>query len=268
MHAPEPSTARTLDSPLLALHFGGNGHAACRLDRVRDVIQRQHLPIELVDLAYPGFDGQPPAADLDAFLDAVATQVDRTPARLAVATGIGALIALTLRARGRLPLPLVLQSPVLWGLEHRRFPRLMRWWLPRALIGGLFRLPPFQKHFIRKHFERPLSPIESAAFFRGYRDCRAFGALFTWFTPALLRDLERQFAASPDRLEGVTVWWGGRDPVVTPAELDSTRRALGVDWPLRVFDTWGHYPMSDRPEEWLDALRSALESPVPAACGS
>ena len=40
--------------------------------------------------------------------------------------------------------------------------------------------------------------------------------------------------------------------------LRTTERALKVAWPVEVFETWGHYPMIDVPEEWTDALRLAL----------
>jgi pimeloyl-ACP methyl ester carboxylesterase len=85
--------------------------------------------------------------------------------------------------------------------------------------------------------------------------------LFAWLTPALLRRLERQFAANPEPLRRVDVWWGGRDRVVSLQELAWTQKALGTSWSVRVFPHWGHYPMIDEPEEWVRALGDVLATP-------
>jgi hypothetical protein len=207
---------------------------------------------DLVDAVYPGFEGRPPAADLEAFLEAARPVA---PAELAYATGVGALIALALRARGALRnVPLVLQGPVLWGLERRLMPRLVGgglWPLLRPLLAW----PPFQRRFAARQFLRPPTPDEARAFFRGYAECRAAPQLFRWLGPGVLRDLEGRFAKDPGALEAVTVWWGGRDGVVGPDEQRLAEEALGVRWPSRVFPEWGHYPMLDDPEGWVAALR-------------
>src|SRR5947208_3053823 len=78
---------------------------------------------------------------------------------LLYATGIGGLLALCLRARGRfLQTPLLLQAPILWGLKYRTMPRLMRFGPLRMLLHWVFGLRSFQRRFVRKYFERPLSP--------------------------------------------------------------------------------------------------------------
>src|SRR5436189_66849 len=74
-----------------------------------------------------------------------------------------------------------------------------------------FAAPAFRRWFVRKQFERPPSPETRAAFFDGYGRCPAAPDLFAWLTPALLRDLEAQFAARPEALGRVRVWWGERD---------------------------------------------------------
>jgi hypothetical protein len=48
--------------------------------------------------------------------------------------------------------------------------------------------------------------------------------------------------------------------VVTPEELRVTEGVLGVRWPLRVFAEWGHYPMLQRPAEWVGEIASRLRS--------
>jgi virulence-associated protein VagC len=208
-------------------------------------------PFELREAAYPGFAGRPPARDLEAFLDATRPA---DPPDVLYATGIGALVALSLRARGHLvECPVILQGPVLWGLERRVLPRLVGGGL-WPLLPPLFGWTPFQRRFVSRHFTRPLEPDVERAFFRGYAECAAAPQLFRWFRRPLLRDLEARFAASPGALEQVSVWWGGHDRVVAPQEQRWTETALGVRWASRTFPEWGHYPMVDDPEGWVAAL--------------
>jgi pimeloyl-ACP methyl ester carboxylesterase len=238
------------------LHLGGNGHASVRLDRARAALARRCRSVGLVDLPYPGFEGRPRAKSLDAFLDAVAESCrDRQPAAVAaVASGIGALIAIGLRARGELRVPLIFQGPVLWGLERRAFPRLMRLAPARYLLKQVFMLPRFQDRFVHKQFLGSLDESTRRRFFEGYARCSAFGDFFRWFTPGWLRTLERRFAGHPELLGEITVWIGGRDRVVGRREVEVTETVLGVRWPCVVFSGWGHYPMIDVPEEWAAAL--------------
>lgn len=246
--------------------FGGNGHCAARLAGARDAADRLVAggaipPLEVLDVPYPGFEGRPRAGSLDAFLAELARHA--SGASLVYATGIGGLLALCLRARGELGAARVLlQAPVLWGLERRLMPRLMRLGPARWVVHRVFAASAFQA-FVRRHFARPLAPQERAAFFDGYARCVALPDLFAWLAPALLRTLERQLARWPEAFERIEVWWGRRDRVVTPHELVFTEKALGVSWPLRSFEEWGHYPMIDAPEAWVRALSEALEAGLP-----
>jgi hypothetical protein len=243
--------------------FGGNGHASARLAAARAALGRlttlgEIEPFELIEAPYPGFDGRPAAVDLTSFLATLADGVRRhTEDRrdvLAYATGIGALLALAVRLRGALgTAPLVLQGPVLWGLERRWMPRLARWGAA-AVIPGLLARPAFQRRFARRHFVVPPSLEARDAFFEGYARCTSSADLFRWCGPAWLRALESACARVPTALEGVEVWWGGRDRVVDPDELRWTSAALGVRWPQRTFPPWGHYPMLDDPEGWVRAV--------------
>jgi hypothetical protein len=218
-------------------------------------------PFELVDAAYPGFEGRPSAPDSRAFLDACASAAAPTIARgdaLVYATGIGALFAVTLRAQGRLgTCPLLLQSPVLWGLEHRWMPRVARAGLA-PLIPRLFAWPPFQRHFVRRHFVAALDAGARSAFFDGYARCAATADLFRWCGPSWLRELESAMAGDGGAFDGAFVWWGGLDRVVGPSELKWTARAIGVRWPERTFEAWGHYPMIDDPEVWVRTLAETV----------
>jgi pimeloyl-ACP methyl ester carboxylesterase len=248
------------------LFLGGNGHCAARLDPARAVLAAfVKRPFELVDVAYPGFECRPKVCSLEAFLDLIAAQLEAQCARpgwrgLAYGTGIGGLLLLCLRAQGRfLQLPLVLQAPILWGLEKRRFPRLMRLGPVRRLFQRMLAWPLVQIFIVRRLFRSPMAPLLRADFFGGYAQCSALGDLFAWLTPTLLRELEEQFRLRPDKLQRITVWWGQHDRVVTPRELAVTEAALAFTWSLRVIPHWGHYPMIDDPANWVRALQNELE---------
>ncbi len=247
----------------IVLYFGGNGHAAVRLEAARRALARTSGALELHDVPYPGFEGRPRAQSLESFLTAIGQSCrDLRPEQtVAMASGIGGLIALSLRSRELLRgVPLILQAPVLWGLEHRSFPRVMRWGVARSVLAWAFTQRWFQDRFERKQFLHPLDPATRAGFFAGYLRCSAFADFFEWFTPSFLRDLERRFAADPGGLEPITVWWGGQDQVVDLEELHITEAVLGVRWPLVEFPGWGHYPMIDEPEEWAKALSRFVET--------
>jgi pimeloyl-ACP methyl ester carboxylesterase len=251
------------------LFYGGNGHSAARLALARlalaELAQQGGIEdFDLVNVPYPGFENRPRAKDLDAFLDALSTVIAGRSAKPMVlyGTGIGGLLVLCLRARGEwLDVPVLLQAPVLWGLERRWMPRILRLGPVRFALHRLFAFSWFQSRFVRQQFERPLAPTLRKAFFQGYADCPAAADFFAWLTPALLRRLENQFAGRPQALEGITVWWGRRDRVVNLQELAWTEQALGVRWPVRIFPTWGHYPMIDEPHDWVREVSHALAAP-------
>ena len=179
------------------------------------------------------------------------------------ATGIGALFAVTLRARRRLGAhPVVLQGPVLWGLEHRWMPRLARAGLA-PVIPRLFAWPRFQRDFVRRHFLSAPPIAVQNGFFDGYARCAAAADLFRWCGPSWLREVEETVARYPGTLDGIEVWWGAHDRVVGPAELRWTERALGVRWPERTFAAWGHYPTLDDPEGWVRAVAATVPARPP-----
>src|SRR5262245_57674104 len=245
------------------LFLGGNGHCAARLGPAREALARTGNPFELIDVPYPGFEGRPRERALESFLDRIGefTNLHANEA-MVYATGIGGLIALALRARGtHATTPILMQAPVLWGLERRWFPWLMRRGLWR-LFPMVLRSLRFQRRFARTKFTRPPTLELLAAFFDGYQLCEASTDFFHWLTPALLRKLERDLAATPDSLDRINYWWGGRDAVVSTEELRLTELALGRTWPLRMFPHWGHYPMIDEPDEWIRSLGDELAAAV------
>jgi pimeloyl-ACP methyl ester carboxylesterase len=236
--------------------LGGNGHCAWRLAAAREALAQRGIALH--DVPYPGFELRPRAPDREAFLTATLAAIPAAP--LVYATGIGGLLALCLRARGALrDRRLLLQAPVLWGIERRWMPRLMRLAAARRAAQLLFAAPAFQARFARRHFQRPLAVEERSAFFEGYRHCASFGDLFAWLSPALLRRLESAFGADPHALQGIETWWGERDHVVGLEELRRTEATLGVRWPLQQFPGWGHYPMIDVPQKWADTLASRVQ---------
>jgi pimeloyl-ACP methyl ester carboxylesterase len=261
------------------IYLGGNGHCAARLAPAREAMRRLGNAgtiesFNLFEVPYAGFEGRPRSPDFETFLNGVSASISEAGGQASKAilygTGIGALLALCLRARGEWTgVPLLMQAPVLWGLERRLMPRLMRLGPTRRLLGPLFTFGWFQRRFVRKQFERPLAPKLQQAFFAGYAQCPALADLFAWLTPRLLRRLEEQFASRPDALRQVAAWWGGRDRVVSPQELTWTEQALKVRWPVRMFPTWGHYPMLDEPDDWVRNLADVLANPeaIPGPVG-
>lgn len=245
------------------LFLGGNGHCAARLAPARAALTQADSPLLLSDVPYPGFEGRPHAADWNGFLSAVSQEISAAREQKGSLTlygmGIGGLILLGLRARGELGnAPMIFQGPVLWGLERRLFPGLMRVGLLPKLLPLVFAFGPFRRAFVRKYFTRPPSPALRRAFFDGYAQCRALPDFFRWLTPSLLRALESHFAAHSEGLGNITVWWGGRDRVVSLQELRWTEEALHVQWPVHTFPDWGHYPMIDDPQGWVNALTEAM----------
>lgn len=237
--------------------LGGNGHCAGRLAMARSSLQG----IEMDDVPYPGFEGRLRARSLDGFLATISRHLQAASPGMVYALGIGGLLALCLRARGDLAgVPILMQGPILWGLERRWMPRLMRLGPAQVLLPRLFGSPAFQRRFTRKYFTHPPSPATQKAFFDGYARCAAAPDFFAWLNPGLLRSLERDLAARPEALDGIQIWWGGKDRVVTLQELEWTKEALGLGerWPVRVFPEWGHYPMIDDPAGWAGELRRAV----------
>lgn len=235
------------------LFLGGNGHAAARLEPARRALRARSEPFELIDLPYP------PADSFDELLERLAESVERSGStgstRLIYATGIGGLVALAQRVRGAwLDMPLLLQGAVLWGLEQRMFPKLMRIGPAPYLLAALLRTSPIRRRFVKKHFLREHDATFVQAFFDGYGDAQSFASWFDWLRPELLRRLERDLAGRPDLLQDVSAWWGGRDTVVGVEELHRTEAALGIRVPCTVMPDWGHYPMIDDPDGWVEEL--------------
>jgi hypothetical protein len=223
------------------------------------VLTQAGEPFDLVELPYPK------APSYDALLSRLeetwACWEAEHPESPVYATGIGGLVALSLRARGALASnPLVIQGAVLWGLERRWFPRLMRLpGMPRLLVRA-FRNECVRARFSRRHFLTQRDPEWSRRFFAGYGDAEAFACWVRWLTPALLRRLERELAARPGALDSLEAWWGAADSVVGVEELRVTERALGVRIPLRTFASRGHYPMIDDPKGWVAEVSRVVET--------
>lgn len=247
------------------LFFGGNGHSAARLDGAQAALAALPAPpFELVSVPYPGFEGRPRASGFDGFLDATASAVDAlgSESTYVYATGVGGLLVVCLRARGALrDVPALFQAPVLWGLERRWMPRLMRLGLAQVALRRAFGSPTFQRRFARRHFRVAPSPEVVSAFFAGYSSCAALPDFFEWLTPALLRSLEAHHAKDPELLRGVRFLWGAEDTVVPTREIAWTEEALGIRLDVTTVPGWGHYPMIDDPQGWVAEVTRVAAAP-------
>ncbi len=239
------------------LFLGGLGHALCRLAPARTAARA--FGFDVKEVLYPGFEGRPPSASFEDFLDNIESQVDvyrlSHARRLLVATDFGCLVALALRARGRFPdLPFVFLGAVPWrqvqtiGGQRAAGDRLRQ----------LLRDGSVQARYVERHFQRPLPADAARAFFSGFGACEIQSELYDWLSPGWLADLEGRLAARPGALEGIAVWLGEEDRLVDVAELDATERALGVRWPRAAFEGWGHFPYLDDPLGWIEAVHEAL----------
>lgn len=255
-----------MSSPAVLI-LGGNGHAPVRLEAARARLVELGSPFEIVELRYPRAD------TFDELLVGLESAIDAAPEGAPLyATGIGGLVALALRARGALrsgvagsPRRLVLQGAVLWGLESRWFPRIMRIGPAPRWLAAAFRSSLVQRRFAARHFRSSPAPEFLREFFAGYDDAGAFASWFDWLTPALLRRLEVELPRSPGALDGIELWWGEQDTVVGLEEARVTERALGVRLPVRTFPEWGHYPMIDDPEGWVREVSGVVADALETA---
>ncbi|MEO0652292.1 MAG: alpha/beta hydrolase [Planctomycetota bacterium] len=244
-------------TPRVAL-LPGNGWADVRAEPARAALAAAGDPFALEVCSYPA------AATFEELLTALDARLGACDPAVVHATGIGGLVALALRARGHLRgRRLVLQGAVLWGLEQRRFPRLMRLpGMPRLLVAML-RTAPIRRRFARKHFLANHDAAFLERFFAGYADAGEFARWFAWLTPSLLRQLERELTL--EAMANLSAWWGELDHVVGLDELRQTERALGVTIPVQRFPDWGHYPMLDAPASWVKEVARDLEVPAAGA---
>lgn len=240
------------------LVLGDMGHALCRLSRARATCRP--LGFDIKEVHYPGFEGRPRAVSLDAFFEAVEMQVDiyrLSHARpLIYATGLGSLVLLGLRARGKVQdLPAVIQGavPWLWARERTQ---------GSAAVGEEARLslsePEARERFIQEHIHSPMDRSEREAFFAGYATCTAFPDVYEWFESGWLASLEGTLAGRPPAINDIQVWLCGEDGHTDEAEHDATMRALGAAWPTERVETWGHFPYLDAPGPWTSALEALI----------
>ncbi len=246
------------------LFFGGNGHCDERLTLVRRALAATTTPFELFSVPYPGFEDRPRSPSFEAFLEKTASSIAHmvTSTTSVYATGVGGLLFLCLRARGAFcEVPAVFQAPVLWGLEKRWMPRLMRLGFAQLALRRAFASPLFQRRFARKHFRVQPSQEALATFFEGYARCAALPDFFEWLTPNLLRTLEAALDGAPNLLDRIRFVWGAKDSVVPPAEIEWTEKALHRALNVQIVPEWGHYPMMDDPASWVSEVNRVAFDP-------
>jgi len=240
------------------LVLGDTGHSLFRLSRARATSRA--VGFDVKEVLYPGFEGRPPAADLEDFFAQVEVQVDiyrlSHGKPLVVATGFGALVLLGLRARGVVPdLPAVVQGAVPWASAAAREGDSAH--ADAAAERARFRDPAFQAAFTRDHLHSPYVASELDAFFGGYATCDAYADVHRWFDADWLERTEADLAQRPAAIDGIRVWLCGEDEVTPAEEHDAAVRALGAAWPTELAEHWGHFPYLDAPGPWIGALQAA-----------
>lgn len=239
------------------LILGDLGHCLFRLSRARATSRA--VGFDMKEVLYPGFEGRPPALDLDDFMAQVELQVDvyrlshKRP--LVVASGVGALVLLGLRARAKVPdLPSVILGAVPWeSVRARGQGDAPAGDAERERFGD----PSFQETFVQDHVLSPLDAGERRSFFSGYATCTAYPQLFDWLHAGWLASLEGTLAARPPAIDDIRVWLCGDDGLVPEEEHDGAVRALGASWPTERAESWGHFPYMDAPGPFVGALEAA-----------
>ncbi|MEL6431364.1 MAG: hypothetical protein AAFZ87_00845 [Planctomycetota bacterium] len=236
------------------LVLGDTGHALFRLSRARAT--SRSVGFDVKEVLYPGFEGRPCAESFDAFFESVEDQVEvyrlshKRP--VVVATGLGALVLLELRARGAVKdLPSIVLGAVPWRSAAER--------RPGSRASGeeeraRFADPAFQGEFVQTHLHSPYDASELGAFFAGYATCDAIGQLHEWFDSGWTESVQGRLAIRPEGIDGIRVWACGADEVIDEDEHDAAVRALGARWPTERIEHWGHYPYLDAPGPWIGAL--------------
>lgn len=244
---------------ILAVH--GNGGGAFRFERLG-----AHVPpdVDLVAIDLPGFGGRPlphRPATMELLADALADEIAAVDGPVVVlGHGIGGSIALSALQGQTAAAGLILHAPVAARLEQRWFPRLMRpapvraavQWaissLPARLLGRLL---------LFRRGEVPRAYVDR--FLREYRRTEAFADMFDLLTAEWFDELR------PVEVPAV-ILWGEHDRVLGADQANELLR-LVPGAPVEHVAGWGHFPMVEQPEEYLERVVALARDLLPPGTG-
>ncbi len=230
---------------IIAVH--GNGGGSFRFERLR-----RHVPdgVRLVAVDLPGFGGRPlpqRPATMDLLAGALRDELtdDRAPI-VVLGHGIGGSIALS-ALQGVDVAGLILHAPVAARLDTRWFPRLMRPAPVRAAVKWAISSLPARligRALLFRDSDVPRSYVDR--FLGEYLYAEAFADMFDLLTVEWFEQLEPLTTPT-------TILWGDGDRVLGADQATDLLRVV----PHATTETvagWGHFPMIEQPEEYLDRV--------------
>lgn len=238
---------------LIALH--GNGGGAFRFARCMP-----YMPpaIRFIAPTLDGFAEKPPDPTLRTLRDyaeRLASMIADAPRpRVLLGHGIGGAFVLELLQHWPEALDgVILHAPVGARLESRRFPKLMKHPLVRALGKWLLGAPFMRPAWRRLFFRKPVPADYLRQFFAEYRRCAVFGQMFDLITAEWFKGLR------PSEVRAGLLW-GARERVLK-VEHVADYKVLLPRHIVRIVPEWDHFPMIEQPEEYAAEV-SALARQV------
>lgn len=226
----------------------GNGGGGFRFERLKGFVEPG---VEVFAPTLPGFGGERGSGPLETmgeYAETLAREVAGAPGpRVVVGHGIGGSVVLEMLQRhAGVAEGVVLHAPVGADLERRWFPRLMRPAWVREAGRRAFAAPVLRPVWRRLLFREAVPEEYLRRFFAGYGECAAFGRMFDLITAEWFAGL-RPVAAR------AVLLWGGRERVLKAGQAEAFRRVLpGAR--VEIVPEWDHFPMIERPEEYLQAV--------------
>ncbi len=230
---------------IIAVH--GNGGGSFRFERLHP-----HVPddVRLVAVDLPGFGGRPlprRPATMDLLAAALLEELtaDRAPI-VVLGHGIGGSIALS-ALQGTDVAGLILHAPVAARLDTRWFPRLMRPAPVRAAVKWAISSLPARllgRAVLFRGGDVPRSYVDR--FLREYRHAEAFADMFDLLSVDWFEQLDPLVTPT-------TILWGDGDRVLGADQATDLLRVV-PDATTETVAGWGHFPMIEQPEDYLDRI--------------
>lgn len=234
---------------LIALH--GNGGGALRFARCAP-----HMPstVRFVALTLNGFAEKPRDPTLQTmrdYADRLGQLIAKEPRpRVLLGHGIGGAFVLELiQHQPEAVDGVILHAPVGTRLESRRFPKLMKLSIMRAVGKWLLGAPFMRPLWRRLFFRQPVPSDYLRQFFAEYRRCAVFGQMFDLITADWFKTLRpREVRAG--------LLWGERERVLKVEHVEDYKVLLPRHI-VRIVPDWDHFPMIEQPEAYATEV-SAL----------